>query len=150
MGLRHFLKAYKLNKQINEAMPIVQTCKIDILDSLELLEEFETDTILEYWERFKDLTYINEFFTAVDDFGETVVNSFIDLWSVDDIEHIQDAYNGQYNSEAEFTEELVTDCYCHTDRPYWLVTDWQATWDSALRFDYDFDQEHGIIWRTSW
>ena len=145
-----FLKAYKLNKAVNDAMPIAEVCNTDIFESMDLLEDFDKDEILSYWERFKDMEYIREFFQAVEDFGQTVVDSFIELWSIDDIEHIEDAFNGYAESEAQFTEELVGDCYHSGDYPYWVVTDWQATWDSALRFDYDYDQENGIVWRTSW
>jgi len=143
-----FLKAIKLNNQVNQALPVAQTCNLDILDTLDLLEDFDKDQILYMWERFKDLTYISEFFTAVEDFGETVVESFIDLWDVSDLDYIGDAFQGHYESEAQFAEEIVEECYTRSDYPYWVVTDWQATWDSALRFDYDFSD--GIIWRSTW
>ena len=145
-----FLKAYKLNKAVNDAMPIAEVCNTDIFESMDLLEDFDKDEILSYWERFKDLEFIREFFNAVENFGETVVDSFIDIWSIDDVEHIGDAFQGYARSEAEFAEELVSDCYHSGDYPYWVVTDWQATWDSALRFDYDFDQDTKIVWRTCW
>ena len=143
-----FLKAIKLNNQVNQALPVAQTCNLDILDTLDLLEDFDKDQILYMWERFKDLTYISEFFTAVEDFGESVVESFIDLWDVSDLDYIGDAFQGHYDSEAQFAEEIVEECYTRSDYPYWVVTDWQATWDSALRFDYDFSD--GIIWRSTW
>ena len=145
-----FLKAYKLNKAVNDAMPIAEVCNTDIFESMDLLEDFDKDEILSYWERFKDMEYIREFFNAVENFGETVVDSFIELWSIDDIEHIEDAFHGYADSEAQFAEELVTDCYTSRDYPNWVVTDWQATWDSALRFDFDYDQETNSIWRTCW
>ena len=143
-----FLKAIKLNNQVNQALPVAQTCNLDILDTLDLLEDFDKDQILYMWERFKDLTYISEFFTAVEDFGESVVESFIDLWDVSDLDYIGDAFQGHYDSEAQFAEEIVEECYTRPDYPYWVVTDWQATWDSALRYDYDFSD--GIIWRSTW
>ena len=145
-----FLKAYKLNKAVNDAMPIAEVCNIDIFESIDLLEDFQKEDILSYWERFKDLEFIREFFNAVENLGETVVDSFIDIWSVDDIEYIEDAFYGYAESEAEFAEDIVNECYTHGDYPYWVVTDWQATWDSALRFDYDYDQDSKIIWRTAW
>ena len=142
-----FLKAYKLNQQVNSALPIAEVCNTDIFESMDLLEDFDKDEILSYWERFKDMEYIREFFQAVEDFGETVVNSFIDLWGVEDVEHVEDAYNGEWRSEAEFAEDLCNDCFPN-DLPYWVSIDWQNTWDSALRFDYDFSD--GIVWRTCW
>ena len=72
------------------------------------------------------------------------------MWSIDDVEHIGDAFVQFADSEAQFAEELVNDCYTHGDYPYWVVTDWQATWDSALRFDYDYDQETQSVWRSCW
>ena len=145
-----FLKAYKLNKAVNDALPISEVCNIDIFESIDLLEDFDKDEILSYWERFQDTLYIREFFQAVEDLGETVVNSFIELWSIDDIEHIEDAFYGHAESEEKFAEDLVSDCYHTGDYPYWVVTDWQATWDSALRFDFDFDHENGLVWSTNW
>ena len=145
-----FLKAYKLNKAVNDAMPIAEVCNTDIFESMDLLEDFDKEDILSYWERFQDMEYIREFFNAIEEFGETVVDSFLDIWSVDDIEHIQDAFYGHAESESQFAEELVNTCYSHPEQPYWVVTDWQATWDSALRFDFDFDQDNGIVWSTCW
>ena len=145
-----FLKAIKLHQQVKEAFPIMETCNIDVFESIDLLEDFDKEEILSYWERFKDMEYIREFFNAVENFGETVVDSFIDLWSIDDIQHIDDAFNGYADSEGDFAEELVRECYYTGDYPSWVVTDWKATWDSALRYDYDYDQENGIVWRTTW
>ena len=145
-----FLKAYKLNKAVNDALPIAEVCNTDIFDSMDLLEDFEKEDILSYWERFKDMEYIREFYQAVDNFGAILVDAFIDMWSIDDIEHIEDAFVQFADSEAQFAEELVTDCYYCRDYPNWVVTDWQATWDSALRFDYDYDQETNSVWNTCW
>ena len=145
-----FLKAYKLNQQINSALPIAEVCNTDIFESMDLLEDFDKEEILSYWERFEDTLYIREFYQALEDFGDTVVNSFLDIWSIMDIEHIEDAFNGYADSEAQFAEELVGDCYHSGDLPYWVSIDWQHTWDSALRFDYDFDQDTKIVWRTAW
>tara|TARA_B100001287_G_scaffold156935_1_gene131996 strand:- start:2029 stop:2469 length:441 start_codon:yes stop_codon:yes gene_type:complete len=142
-----FLKAWKLNKQVNDALPVAEVIDWDILSTLDLLEDHSKEDILSYFERFGDVLYISEFYKAVEDFGEHIVNSFIDLWGIEDVEHVEDAYNGEYRSEAEFAEELCNDCFCN-DLPYWVSIDWQNTWDSALRFDYDFSD--GIIWRTSW
>ena len=158
-----FLKAIKLNKAVNDAMPIAEICNIDILESIDLLEDFQKkdisidlledfdkDEILSYWERFKDMEWIREYYQAVNDFGEILVGAFIDMWSVDDVQYIGDAFMQFADSEAQFAEELVNDCYCHSEQPDWVVIDWQATWDSALRFDYDFDQETQSVWRTCW
>ena len=145
-----FLKAYKLHKQVKEAFPIMEACNLDVFESIDLLEDFDKEDILSYWKRFQDMEWIREFYQAVDEFGAILVDAFIDMWSIDDIQYIGDAFIQYADSEAQFAEELVTDCYHSRDYPNWVVTDWQATWDSALRFDYDFDQETNSVWRTCW
>ena len=49
----------------------------------------------------------------------------------------REAYQGTADSEAEFAEQHANDC---GDIPKnladWIVIDWQASWDSELRFDY--------------
>ena len=142
-----FLKALKLNKQVNDALPVAEVIDWDILSTLDLLEDHSKEDILSYFERFGDVLYISEFYQAVEDFGESVVNSFIDLFCIEDVEHVEDSYNGEWRSEAEFAEDLCNDCFSN-DLPYWVSIDWQNTWDSALRFDYDYHD--GIIWRTCW
>jgi hypothetical protein len=54
------------------------------------------------------------------------------------VEEELDAFYGEYDSEAEFAEEL----YASTgdvsrDFPLYFAIDWQKAWDSALRFDFD-------------
>jgi len=54
----------------------------------------------------------------------------------------QEAFYGENDSEADFTENFVLETQGHDldNLPNWLVIDWQATWDSALRFDfYSYD-----------
>lgn len=53
------------------------------------------------------------------------------------IEQEQDAFQGEADSDADFTEEALTGAgYIPEDVPSWVVIDWEATWNSALRFDY--------------
>jgi antirestriction protein len=54
------------------------------------------------------------------------------------LEHAQDAYSGEADSEAEFAEQLVGECFDLSNVPSWLTNcvDWQAVWNSMLRFDY--------------
>lgn len=51
------------------------------------------------------------------------------------LEEEREAYAGENNSEADFTEELVSEVET-LDVPDYVSIDWQATWDSALRFDF--------------
>ena len=61
-------------------------------------------------------------------------------------EQFQDAYfyqTGNWNAECEFAEYVTTELSC-VDLPHYVVIDWQATWDRALRYDFftiEFDGE---------
>ena len=61
-------------------------------------------------------------------------------------EQFESAYYMQfdsYNPQADFAEYITTECNC-VDLPAYVVIDWQATWDSALCYDFftiEFDGE---------
>lgn len=52
------------------------------------------------------------------------------------VDDFRDAYQGTYESEAEFAENMASECGDLPKLPDWIVIDWQASWDSGLRFDY--------------
>ena len=76
----------------------------------------------------------------------------IDL-GIDTPEKFEDSYQGCHNKyccggqsgEAEFTEEMISDCYTF-DIPTWVYIDWQKTWDDALSFDYSTVEDDGVIY----
>ena len=110
---------------------------IELIDELvadgndhDVLEDF----IKEHGEsNFND--YIEEYLQAVDEYDEDVVSAFLDVFDIDSIGSLSDAYQGRYDSGAEFAESLVSDCYS-MDMPSWVEVDWKATWDNALSYDY--------------
>jgi hypothetical protein len=53
------------------------------------------------------------------------------------VEHVEEAFRGVYSSEESFTEEYITEI-CGIEIPVYVVVDWEATWKSSVRFDYDF------------
>jgi hypothetical protein len=79
------------------------------------------------------------------------IEAFCDYWSTDDLEHFEDAYQGEFESGAEFAKDLVEGCYdCDAlNLPYWVTVriDWEDTWDN-LRDDYvELD---GYIFSQNW
>jgi antirestriction protein len=49
----------------------------------------------------------------------------------------QENYRGEAESAAEFTREIIEEMgYISEDMPNWIVIDYEATWQSALRFDF--------------
>ena len=81
------------------------------------------------------------------DYGKDAVDAFLELYSEDDLESFEEAYQGRYDSEAAFAEEFTTDIYGF-DAPSFVVVDWDATWDHNLRYDFDF--EDGFVFNKNW
>ena len=72
------------------------------------------------------------------DYGKDAVEAFLELHNEQDLECFEDAYQGRYDSEAEFAEQFTTDVYGF-DAPSFVVVDWDATWNCNLRYDFDFE-----------
>ena len=91
-------------------------------------------------------SYIEDYLQRVDEYGEEVVSAFLDIFDIDSIGNLSDAYQGEYRDGAEFAESLVADCYS-MDMPSWVEVDWQATWDNAL--SYDYSESGGYIFNNN-
>ena len=93
------------------------------------------DYIIEHGEKkFRD--YYEDYYRAVDDLGEDIVNAFIEVFYIESIGNIEESYQGQMTG-AEFAQQIATDCgYVTRDLPSWIEIDWQKTWDNALSYDY--------------
>ena len=85
--------------------------------------------------------YIEEYLQAVDEYDEDVVSAFLDVFDIDSIGSLSDAYQGRYDSGAEFAESIVSECYS-MEMPSWVEVDWQKTWDNSLSYDYSESDGH--------
>ncbi len=95
------------------------------------------------------LCYYEDYARMVDEYDQETVDAFIEEFDLMDIEHLSDAYYGQYRSEAEFAENFVTDMgYAQHDMPYWIAIDWEKTWDDGLSWDYTFN--NGYVFSNNW
>ena len=115
-------------------------------ETRELLDEYNetycweyndmVDFIKEYGETMF-LTHYETYHRLVDDYGQELVDEFAEHFDVDSIEHFEESYQGQYESGADFAEQLCQDCgYITRELPSWIEIDWQKTWDNALSYDY--------------
>ena len=94
------------------------------------------------------LLYFEDYRQAVQDYDQETVDSFIEVFDLMDVEHLNDAYMGQYRSGAEFAQNMVSDCgYVHHDLPYWIEIDWEKTWDNL---SYDYSECNGYIFSNNW
>ena len=92
--------------------------------------------------------YFEDYRQAVKEYDQETVDSFIEVFDLMDVEHLNDAYMGQYRSGAEFAESFVSDIgYVHSDLPYWIEIDWEKTWDNL---SYDYTESNGYIFSNNW
>lgn len=84
-------------------------------------------------------------YVNLDDDDKELLEAYADAFSFGTeleectIEKAREALAGKADTEAEFTEEHVRETgTLPEDIPAWLESciDWQAVWDSALRFDF--------------
>ena len=127
------------------------TCFNDQEHATELLNELiedghDKDEMQEFIETHghKDFVlYYEDYARMVDEYDQETVDAFLEVFDLMDVEHLQDAYYGQYRSGAEFAQNMVSDMgYVHNDLPYWIEIDWEKTWDNL---SYDYSEYDGYI-----
>ena len=108
------------------------------------IESFVDDT------RFgvEELVNFKAYTEACEEWTLHVVDAFIEIWDISDVEHIGDAFYGHFDSVEEFVDDYLDQI--GNELPSWVCVDYERTWDSALRFDFDFDEDNGIMWCANW
>ena len=119
-------------------------------ETQELLDEYNesycweyndmVDFIKEYGEKkFRD--YYEDYYRAIEDLGEDIVNAFIEVFYIESIGNIEESYQGQM-SGAEFAESIAIDCGMVSTGISWVEIDWKASWDNL---SYDYCEQDGYI-----
>ena len=108
-------------------------CKID-----ELLDEnYALDDMLEFIDEYNEndfVSYYEEYVRVGEAIGYDAVDALIDeMGCVSYVEDCDEKYRGVYASTEDFAEELYSEMY---SIPNEIVVDWEATWESSLRYDY--------------
>ena len=102
----------------------------DVMDeelALEFIEEHGEEKFGEYYEQYE---------TLVSDYGQGLVDGYIEDYFVDAVQFFEESYQGEYESGADFAEQMASDCgYISRDMPSWVEIDWAATWEN-LSYDY--------------
>ena len=130
------------NKEIVEKIEELTECSYELNEVLDFLDTYGEDKF-EYVEAY--LEAVNNIYC---DDGKEVIDRWVDNNGIEYVEGIEDLYQGNYQSVEEFIDELELIDY---DIPSWLVIDYEATWESALRFDYDkIESSYGYdFWRIN-
>ena len=111
-------------ERLDEIQEFQETFNLDIDDAIEEIDTYENVC--------QELRYFD---SPVDE----IIEAFINLFSINDLCHLEESYRGRWESGGEFTEELVRDCgYIPTSLPTWIdsAIDFQKMWDNALSYDY--------------
>ena len=101
----------------------------------------ELQAFIDEYGKSQFVDYIEEYLQAVDEYNEEVVESFLEIFDIDSIGNLSESYQGQYDSGAEFAQQLAQDC-CEVPRDMssWIEIDWKASWDNL---DYDYTEGSG-------
>lgn len=104
----------------------------------ELLEDsYDLDDILEFIDNHNEsdfVAYYEEYCRCGEAIGYEAVDALIaEMGDVSYIEECDERYRGQYDSTADYAEQFYNEVYGEV--PSMLVVDWEATWESSMRYD---------------
>jgi len=113
-----------------------QTLIEEFLENTFGWDEDELVGFIEIYGEEKFKLYFEEYADMVDDIGNDVVSSFLNVFDIESVSSCRDAYQGRFDSGAEFAQQLAEDC-CMVPREMsgWIEIDWKASWDNL---DYDY------------
>ena len=74
-----------------------------------------------------------------EEYTYTAVDAFIEEFGIDALDGFEDSYQGEYESEIQFVEQLLDEM--GYDIPSWVVIDLHNTWVSNLSYDYAFNDK---------
>ena len=116
-----------------------------------LIEEFlentwnwDEDELVDFIETYgeeKFKLHFEDYASVVDDLNINTVEAFLENFDISDVSSCRDAFQGVYESGAEFAQNLAEDC-CEVPRGMssWIEIDWKASWDNL---DYDYTEGNG-------
>ena len=129
-------------------MPVTMTSNYkevfskEVVEKIEELSEYsyELDELIDFVDTYGEdkIEYVEDYLDAVNnifcDDAKEVIDNYVNSNGIEYVQGCDELYQGNYESVEQFIDdnELI-DC----DIPSWLVIDYDATWDSAIRFDYD-------------
>ena len=132
-------------------MPLYTSYSEEVQTSIEeFLEDrfgWDEDELVDFIEEHgeeKFKLYFEEYADMVDDIGIEIVEAFIVVFGIESVSSCRDAYQGKYESGAEFAQSIAEDCgEIGRGMSSWIEIDWKASWDNL---DYDYvESDNGHI-----
>ena len=109
------------------------------LDDYNTLYCWEYNDMCDFIENHSEEEFVDHYETynrLVDDYGQNLVDEFIENYDVSTLENFEDMYQGQYDrGGAEFAEQLAIDCGMVSTGISLVEIDWEKSWDN-LSYDY--------------
>ena len=111
-----------------------------IVDQIEeLLEnDFDLQAMIEFIDEYNEddfYHFYEDYVTAGEALGYECVDAYVTEYGFSDCDTMEDRYMGHFQNVADFAEEYYTNILCESI-PSMIVVDWEATWDSALYYDF--------------
>jgi hypothetical protein len=105
----------------------------------ELLDEnYALDDMLKFIDEYNEgdfVAFYEEYVRCGEAIGYEAVDALIsEMGCVSYIEDCDERYQGCYDNEAEFAEYFYNEM--GTFIPEGIVVDWEATWETSLRYDF--------------
>ena len=109
------------------------------LDDYNTLYCWEYNDMCDFIENHSEEEFVDHYETyhrLVDDYGQNLIDEFIENYDVSTLENFEDMYQGQYDrGGAGFAEQLAIDCGIVSTGISWVEIDWEKSWDN-LSYDY--------------
>lgn len=84
---------------------------------------------------------------SLDDHEKEILEAYLECFGEGDIDDAMDAYQGQFDSDIDFTMDLLEACGdIPQDLPSYVVIDWEAT---ARNIMFDYSEHNGFYFRAS-
>ena len=110
----------------------------ELLDEYNELYNWEYNDMCDFIENHSEEEFVDHYETynrLCDEYDKNLVDEFIENYDVYTLENFEDMYQGQYDSGAEFAEQLAIDCGMVSTGISWVEIDWDKSWDN-LSYDY--------------
>jgi antirestriction protein len=112
-------------------------------------ENYHLDDMLEFIDENSEIAFLNhyeDYVSAGENIGYEAVDAFVEYHGMECVEHCEDAYYGSFDSKVDFTMDYyeLQGIYIPTE----IVVDWEETWESNLRYEFDFLD--GFVFSHNW
>lgn len=109
---------------------------------INFMETYGAENV-KFWEEYQE---------QVENCDQEIVDTFLQIWTLDDLSHVEHAFYGCCETPEMFAEEYYTQT-SENVIPEGIVVDWEATWNYSLKYDFVFEtgkDYQGYIFHSNW